>query len=255
MKKPGILIISHGSRETSWVELVDMAVHQLPLQDRIPVAVSFLEIVENRLIQDGIDALEQQGVTDIVVIPLFVSSGSTHVDEIAFALGAKKTADCETDLVPFRIEANIHYGVPMDDDTDVANMIWDKAKVQSVNPKREVILIVGHGSIYDQFRQRWEDGMSLLVGKIRNISTMVNVDYALLNPDSVIDKMSYWQTDQGYDVIVVPLFLSEGYFTSNVIPQRLDGFDYRYTGKALLPHPLLTHWLNKQIYAMLQKIK
>ncbi|WP_438349247.1 sirohydrochlorin chelatase [Paenibacillus sp. FA6] len=255
MKSPGILIISHGSRESSWVELVDEAVNQLPLQDTIPVAVSFLELVDGRLIQDGINSLEEQGVTDIVVIPLFVSSGSTHVDEIAYALGVKETADCDTDLAPFHIQANIHYGVPMDDDTDVAQMIWDKVRNQSVEHEREVILLVGHGSIYDQFRQRWERGISSLAAKVREISDVAAVDYALLNPDSVKERMAYWQSEQGYEVIVFPLFLSEGYFTQKVIPRRLDGFEYRYSGEALLPHPLLTHWIGRQIYAMLQMIK
>lgn len=255
MKSPGILIISHGSRESSWVELVDEAVNQLPLQEPIPVAVSFLELVNGRLIQDGINYLEEQGVTDIVVIPLFVSSGSTHVDEIAYALGVKETPDCDTDRAPFHIQANIHYGVPMDDDADVAQMIWDKVRYQFTEHERKVILLIGHGSIYDQFRQRWEQGISSLSAKVQRISDVAAVDYALLNPDSVKQRMAYWQNERGYEVIVFPLFLSEGYFTQNVIPRRLDGFQYRYSGEALLPHPLLTHWIGKQIYAMLQMIK
>jgi sirohydrochlorin ferrochelatase len=255
VSSPGILIISHGSRESSWVELVDDAVNQLSLRDSIPVAVSFLELVEGRLIQDGIYELEEQGVTDIIVIPLFLSSGSTHVDEIAYALGVKESADCETDLELFHIQANIHYGLPMDDDPDIAQMIWDKVRYQTVQCDREVILLVGHGSIYDQFRQRWEQGISSLAAKVHDISNVAAVDYALLNPESLKERMEYWQSEQGYEVIVFPLFLSEGYFTQNVIPNRLEGFKYRYTGEALLPHPLLTHWIGRQIYAMLQIIK
>lgn len=33
--------------------------------------------------------------------------------------------------------------------------------------------------------------------------------------------------------------MSEGYFTKVVIPQRLEGLDYAYSGQTLLPHPLL----------------
>ncbi|AOZ93600.1 sirohydrochlorin chelatase [Paenibacillus crassostreae] len=261
MVSPGVLIISHGSRESSWVELVDEAVNQLPLQESIPVAVSFLELVQGRLIQDGINQLEAQGVTDIITIPLFVSSGSTHVDEIAYALGVKETADCETDLAPFHIQANIHYGLPMDDDPDIAQMIWDKVRDQvrdqasSSEHGRQVILLIGHGSIYEHFRVRWEQGLSSLASKVKAMSDVVTVDYALLNPDSVKQRMEYWINEQGFEVIVFPLFLSEGYFTQNVIPGRLEEFKYRYTGEALLPHPLLSHWIGKQIYAMLQMIK
>lgn len=255
MCKPGILIISHGSREPSWVALVDEAVNQLPLQDPIPVAVSFLEIVEGRLIQDGISHLEKQGVTDIIVIPLFVSSGSTHVDEIAYALGVKESADCDTDLEPYHIQVNIHYGVPMDDDPDVAQMVWDKVRDLSVNREQEVILLVGHGSVYEGFRERWEKGISSLAVKVQAISGVSSVDYALLNPNSVQERMEYWQREFGYDVIVAPLFLSEGYFTRNVIPERLNGQSYRYSGQALLPHPLVSQWMGRQVHSMLQSFK
>ena len=77
MKKPGVLIISHGSQEKTWVESVDDAISRLNLPDTLPVEAGFLELVEGRLIQDGINRLEAQGVTDLLVVPLFVSSGST----------------------------------------------------------------------------------------------------------------------------------------------------------------------------------
>ncbi|MEC0093436.1 sirohydrochlorin chelatase [Paenibacillus macquariensis] len=252
MCRPGVLIISHGSREPNWVALVDESVNQLPLQDTIPVAVSFLEIVEGRLIQDGIHLLEEQGVTDIIVIPLFVSSGSTHVDEIAYALGVKEMADCDTDLEPYHIQANIHYGKPMDDDDDVAQMVWDKVRSLCVDVDQQVILLIGHGSIYEGFRERWEKGISSLALKVQAISG-VRVDYALLNPNSLQERTEYWQREYGYQVIVAPLFLSEGYFTRNVIPERLKGLSYRFSGQALLPHPLISQWIGRQVQVMLQR--
>ncbi len=47
----GVLIISHGSRNREWVRLVD-------------------------------EAVERMSVTEMIVVPLFVSSGSKHVEEI-----------------------------------------------------------------------------------------------------------------------------------------------------------------------------
>ncbi|AIQ11218.1 sirohydrochlorin chelatase [Paenibacillus durus] len=251
---PGVLIISHGSRDTSWVAIVDEGVSELSLREDLPVAVSFLELVEGRSIQDGIDALEGQGVTDILVIPLFVSSGSTHVDEIAYALGAKDEPEKETDLQPFRVTARVHYGDPVDDDPDIAVMVWDKIRELSVNPARETILLVGHGSVHAGFRQRWERGMSSLAECVRRVSGIAAADYALLSPDSVGDKVRYWR-EQGHEVLVAPIFLSEGYFTKNVIPGRLQGLIYKYTGKTLLPHPLLPHFIAAQVVEMLKRLR
>ena len=72
-------------------------------------------------------------------------------------------------------------------------------------------------------------------------------DYALLNPDSVRSKMRYWSEQRGMDVIVAPLFLSAGYFTKVTIPKRLEGLAHRYSGEALLPHPLAARWMSQQI--------
>jgi len=253
MAQPGVLVISHGSREQGWVSLVDEAVGKLAALMDMPVVASYLELVEGRLIQDGITALEDQGVTDIVVIPLFVSSGSTHVDEIAYAIGAKAAPELETDLEPFRVRAAVHFGTPMDDHPDIAAMVWDKVSELSVQPEKEVILLVGHGSRHDGFRRRWEEGMSRLAGRVGALSG-TSVDYALLSPGNVREKALQWK-ERGCEVIAAPLFLSEGYFTEVVIPDRIQGLSCRYSGKTLLPHPLLSHWMESQAHLMIQSLK
>lgn len=250
----GVLVISHGSPDPHWVALVDeavaMAAADLPVE--LPVEAAFLEIVEGRLIQDGIDRLEEKGVTDLIVIPLFVSSGSTHIDEIAYALGVKSTPEKETDLTRFRLSARVFFGDPIDDGPVIAQMIWDKIKELSLRPEREVLLLVGHGSVHDGFRQRWERGISSLAERTGKLSGLAHADYALLNPDSVREKVSLWSEARGLDVLVAPLFLSAGYFTKNAIPSRLEGLTYRYSGDALLPHPLLARWMSGQILNIME---
>ncbi|GIO33592.1 MULTISPECIES: sirohydrochlorin chelatase [Paenibacillus] len=253
MRKRGVLIISHGSREQAWVDLVDGAIHQLPLRGDLPVAASFLEIVEGRLIQDGIDQLESQGVTDILVIPLFVSSGSTHVNEIAYALGVLDAPSFDSDLEPFRVSATIHYGSPIEHGPFVAEMLWDKIRPVSRNPEREALVLIGHGSSYESFRKRWENGFERLADQVRDIGGFAASDVALLRPDNVRAKVEYWQKERGMQTIAAPVFLSEGYFIREVIPKRLEGLSYLYSGKALLPHPLLTAWIDQQVQDWLKK--
>ncbi|MCH1639882.1 cobalamin biosynthesis protein CbiX [Paenibacillus timonensis] len=251
VRKPGVLVISHGSPDEHWVALVEAAVAEaaVDLPAGLPLACAFLETVEGRLmIQDGIDRLESQGVTDMIVIPLFVSSGSTHIDEIAYALGVKDTPEKETDLERFRVSARVFFGDPIDDGPLVAAMVWDKVKRLSVRPEQEVLLLVGHGSVHPGFLQRWERGMASLAAQAGELAGLAGgADYALLNPDSVRSKMRYWSEQRGMDVIVAPLFLSAGYFTKVTIPKRLEGLAHRYSGEALLPHPLAARWMSQQI--------
>ena len=116
MRKYGVLVISHGSRDEGWVQLVEDAVNAVRMPANVPMYASYLELVEGRLIQDGIDQLSKgQGVTDIIVVPLFVSSGSTHIDEISYALGVIAEPLLETDMEPLDIKARIHFTSPIDD--------------------------------------------------------------------------------------------------------------------------------------------
>ncbi|NIK69652.1 CbiX/SirB N-terminal domain-containing protein [Paenibacillus sp. BK720] len=255
--KPGILVISHGSREAEWVRLVDEAVAAAaasPHVQGVPVYSSFLEIVEGRLIQDGIDALEEQGVTDLFVLPLFISSGSTHVDEIGQAFGLPPVAELEGNLGTFRVNARVHYGMPIDDDPDIAELLLSNIKPLSVHPEVETVMLVAHGSREKVFHERWQHGLNLLAERLRKLGGFASSRTAMLLPDQAADHLRALQEERPNEaVIVVPLFLSKGYFTNTVIPSRLQGLAYRYNGQAMLPHPAIERWLERRMTAWLQE--
>ncbi|MEC0269736.1 sirohydrochlorin chelatase [Paenibacillus anseongense] len=248
MSKVGVLVISHGSRDKGWVDLVDEAVSAVHMPEGMPIYASYLELVEGRLIQDGIYSLEAQGVTDIIVVPLFVSSGSTHIDEISYALGVIEEPLLETDMEPFEIKARIHFTSPIDDDPVIAEIMYAKIKELSEAPTQEIVLLIGHGSQEDGFHQKWLQGLEQLAERLKALGGFDEADIAMLLPDQVHAKMTEWAVKKpGHAVIVAPLFLSEGYFTRQVIPSRLKGFAYIYNGRALLPSPLISKWMEKQI--------
>ncbi|WP_219835349.1 sirohydrochlorin chelatase [Paenibacillus sp. R14(2021)] len=267
--KPGILVISHGSREAGWVRLVDdaaMAVaaseacsSSVPGGNQVPVVSSFLEIVDGRLIQDGIDRLTAEGVTELYVLPLFVSSGSTHVDDIAQAFGmAPVAAGRPGELEPFRIPqgVRVRFGLPIDDDADIAELLLGNIASLSSAPARERLLLVAHGSREAVFHGRWRAGMTQLAERLRALGGFAGADIAMLLPNQAACKLRALQRRySGEDFLVVPLFLSEGYFTSTVIPKRLEGLAYRYNGRALLPNPAIARWMERQIRAWLAELE
>lgn len=249
-KRPGILVVSHGSREDNWIKLVDEAVNSAATGAGVPVVSSFLEIVEGRLIQDGIDELERQNVTDLFVLPLFISSGSTHVDEIGQAFGYAPLSDLLGDLGEFRVnvDVSVTYGKPIDDDAEIAELLLANIAELSVKPEREALLLIGHGSKEPVFHERWKVGLAGLAERLRGLGGYARAEGAMLLPDMAVDRLKMLQAeDPGRAVIVVPLFLSPGYFTNHVIPTRLSGLTYRYNGKAMLPHPAIVRWLKRQM--------
>lgn len=282
--KPGVLVISHGSREADWVRLVDEAVAAVAGSDvlrrgfagiktqvrtgasmqstigreSVPVVSSFLEIVDGRLIQDGINQLEAEGVSDLYVLPLFVSSGSTHVDDIAQAFGQPPvSAKREGELERFclRESTRVHFGLPIDDDADIAELLLSNIRELSSSPEQERLLLVAHGAREAGFHERWRQGMTRLAERLQELGGFAGADIGMLLPNQAACVMKALQRKYaGKAVIVVPLFLSAGYFTQTVIPERLEGLTYRYNGRAMLPHPCVARWMERQIADWLEGI-
>jgi sirohydrochlorin ferrochelatase len=251
----GVLVISHGSRNVEWVRLVDNAVGQLAQALDVPVISSFLELVDGRLIQDGIDALERVGVTEMIVVPLFVSSGSTHVEAISWALGARRDCRCETDLHPFRLKARVWMCAPIDADEDIVDILLERIAPLSLDPAKELVLVVGHGSVLNGFHQLWRRVLEEVAERLRDQGGFAAADGVMLLPDQVWWKMKVWRKRlPELGVVVAPLFVSEGYFTAKVIPSRFEGYDVRYNGRALLPHPLLSRWLKRRVQEKMKEL-
>ncbi|MDI4648083.1 sirohydrochlorin chelatase [Cohnella hashimotonis] len=253
--RPGVLVISHGSREPGWVAQVEEAVAEArsKLPADLPVAASYLELVEGRLIQDGVRALEAQGVTDIYALPLFVSSGSTHVDEIGWALGAYAEPRRETDLEPVEVMARLTYGQPIGSDPQIARVLADKLGARSREPAAECVLLIGHGSDEPWFYEAWRRELEGLAAELARIGGFAGADAALLRPDETAARIAglrerYPQAR----LLAVPVFLSEGYFTSSAVPGRLAGQDIDYAESALLPHPQIGEWIVHRARAWLE---
>lgn len=251
MKKSGVLIIGHGSSNASWVALVDEAVSKLDVS--VPVVACFLEMVQGRLIEDGIRSLEQQDVTHIVAVPLFVASGSTHIDEIGYMLGVHQSTQLAEEIGRIETSAEIVYCSPMDDHPLIVEILLERVRELSVNPSSEVLLLVGHGADDGEYHRKWEEVLQRIALTIRQRLGFKGASYGTLHPDNIAKRAR--AVSRKNRMIVLPLFLSEGYFTKRVIPSRLDGSSYVYNGKTYLPHPAVTQWMQDVIEKELQLVK
>ncbi|PWV95298.1 sirohydrochlorin ferrochelatase [Paenibacillus cellulosilyticus] len=263
---PGILVISHGSRLAEWVKLVDesaqeaadavaqqLAADGSSLQSdgkQVLFEASYLELVEGRLIQDGVDRLAAAGVTDLFVLPLFISSGSTHVEDISQSFGFPRAVPSyEGDMEPFHVPEGIKVtmGVPIDDDEEIAQRLWSNLQELSDNPPKESLLLIAHGNDLSEFYERYEQGMRMLAERVRALGGLARARTAMLLPNEAADVLGEMLEEQPQEaVLVAPLFLSSGYFTKTVIPSRLTGHNYRYNGKALLPDSAVARWMVRQ---------
>jgi sirohydrochlorin cobaltochelatase len=244
-----VLVIAHGSPDPDWNRLVEHTVRQTKLN--LPVRIAFLGSVENRGIPDEVKRLERTGVRTIICVPLFVTTGSTHVSEIQYMLGVLRSTGLETSVRPISLRARIIWCPPLEDHVMVERILADRVKEMSLHPSREELLLIGHGSDLPGFRERWESLLQRLAVRLQQTFGFRAASYATLRPDTVTERASAMGRNRR--LLVLPLFVSQGYFTRRVIPDRLGAALYEYSGKTYLPHPLMAQWIEQTVQEALQQ--
>lgn len=245
-RKEGVLVIAHGSPNQEWNQSVEEAVEAVQLG--LPISVGYLESVAGQSIVDGVRGLEAEGVERIRVIPLFVSSGSTHLEEIRYALGVVDHSRVKTDLQRIGPRAEIRWGPAMDAHPLVQRILEDRVRSLSESPCEESLLLVAHGSDKTGFREKWEKGLATLAERFRVSFGFGTVDYAMLRVGDTRCKAE--RMSQEKRLLVLPVFLSRGYFTDVILRRELEGIPCAYRGETYLPHPLVSRWIEETLGQM-----
>lgn len=249
--KTGFLIIAHGSKKHEWVRRIDYLIDELSqaIQSEnknrliIAIEVAYLEHVPMRSITDGINELLNEKVEHIVAIPLFISSGSSHMNDIYYCL-REAACPCPIEIMQ-----------PMNDHPLVISMILDRIQQLSQNEQQESVLIVGHGSAGERQIYMWNIMLQSIVYQLRQRTAFKHIDYATLMPQTLTQQIIRFCRDS--HVLIIPAFISEGYFTQKVIPNLLIEehlwSHISYNGKTYVPHPNVFRWLDYQIQNYIER--
>lgn len=286
----GVLVLAHGGSE-EWNETVIEAAEPLKKEHKVEVAFGMANYVT---MYHGIKALEEQDVSKIAVIQLFISSYSPIIRQNRYLLGKrdslperpmplmhhideyKEMMNIEEDsaehssgdhrfympenLQPITTEAEIALAPPLDDHPVVAEILNKRIRELSTDPASETVLLVAHGPNAEDDNEKWIDTMERLSQKIQSAQEEKGTPYKQIFSLTVRDDASeavfeqakaqlrtlVRQSAQNGDVIVVPLFLSSG-GREQAVAERLEGLDYKWSGKTLLPDPLITDFLQQSV--------
>jgi sirohydrochlorin ferrochelatase len=252
----GVLVVAHGST-SEWCDSIRSAVADANL-DGYPVEIGFLENVDNETIPDAVERLDEQGVTRIVAVPMFISSSSGHISEIEYILGLTDDAP-EEGLVQADTDAEIIFTDAMNDHSFIAEVIADRAAKLIADADNETVVIVFHGTT-DEHLEGWIKSSSSLADKTKLILrhsmgiTVEDVRYCFINVngDATDYKIGNVVSDVSHTShpVVIPAFVGEGYYTNTKIPSLLSGMDYSYPEKgerSLIPHSRIGDWLEATV--------
>ncbi len=296
-EKYGILVIAHGSPGEDWCSPVRDAVAEVDLP--YPVELGFLEFVPNETINDAVEKLDHARVTKIIAIPLFISSHSSHIQEIEYVLGLREMLPTmsehvvvegvemersvvvmgdgyaishvpvetgadgvmramghpgeEEELIPVETDAEIVLTGAMDDHWLVAGIVADRTADLVADPENETLVLVAHGTDEEDNFGGWVHSTSSLADQARlklaywsdPAIGLAGTEAAFIHHNETLHPEFTLRpiVENAADPVVVPLMVSEGYFTGRKIPGLLENLTYAYDGKALTSHPNVAEWI------------
>ena len=273
----GILLLAHGGSEEWNGRVTELAAKVGATR---PTEVAF-GMATRASIQGAVDRLVTRGVSEIVAVPLFVSSWSTVITSTEYLLGLRTDApaalavfaktnhapapastsnaahvhDTHTDVdgtTPVASPVPVRMTAALNDHPITAEILASRARAISRDPAREVVIIVAHGPNEDEDNHRWLADMAALARRITQTEKFAAVEYLTLRddaPEPVRDAATEQlratvrrQLAAGRRALVVPLLISFGGIESGV-RQRLEGLDYTMTASALMPDDRLVSWV------------
>lgn len=271
--RSGVLLLAHGG-SPEWNERVASVAATVDPHHPVEVAMG---MASRGTIEAAVHRLAARGVTDIVAVPLFVSSWSSVIRSTEYLLGLRP--DAPADLALF---AKMHHGAhgehgagghcaPPCDPTSpvpmplpvrmtpalnrhplVGGILADRAREISTAPEQEAVVLVAHGPVPDDDNSRWLADMAELAGHVRRAAPFAAV-HALTVRDDADAALKQQATEQlravvtaessrGRRVLIVPHLLSFGGIERG-IRERLAGLPYVMAGRALAPDPRLAQWV------------
>lgn len=262
----GTLIVAHGGGP-EWNAQVE-AVARL-VDTGGPVEVSFLmgPGAATARFQDAVSRLVEAGATEIVVVPVLVSSHSGHYEQIRYLAGEVDTLS-ETMLHHLhmagieRAETNVPMRVAgaMDDAPEMAAVLTDRAKALAPEGRNRALMLVGHGPNSAEDNAAWMVNLRRVAEEVKRKSGFREVRVGLVRDDapapvraeavrSVRETIELLRELTGAPVVVVPILVSTGQISEEKIPSDLEGLAIDYDGQALLPHPQIARWIENRVRA------
>ncbi|WP_171032908.1 sirohydrochlorin chelatase [Fodinibius saliphilus] len=187
-----------------------------------------------------------------------------HKDEYLAMVGKENTDSSQLvhgmlipeNLQPLEIDAKVTMTPALDDHDLVAQILHDRIIKLSEEPSNETVVIAGHGPNRGKDNIKWVENMESLTRKVqdfqKNKGEGFKQIFALTVRDDANEQIHEQakqqfrnvvrQTGHFGDVIVVPLFLSSG-GREHAVAKRLEGLEFKWSGEALLPHPLVSDFL------------
>ena len=162
-KKLGVLLVSHGSHSEQWREMLmkiedDVRPNLLECEVIDGIRSAFMEYTEPS-IATRLKEFDEEGYSDVVVVPILLTVSSHSFDDIPAIMGQKedvKTLDAlrEEGIEIYKPRANVTVAPLLDFPDTLEKNVAGRIRDMSTKPDQEGVVLVAYGS--EPYNDEWE---------------------------------------------------------------------------------------------------
>ncbi len=263
-ERPAAIVVAHGA-EVEWNDRVREIAGLAETGGPVEVAFLMGPEAEARPFQEVVAGLVAGGASEVVVVPLLVSSHSGHYDQLRWLAGE---IDSLSGYMAHHLEmagitrpadpARVRLAAALDDAPELADVLADRGLALAESPQAQALFLIGHGPNSAEDNARWMANLRSVADRVGRVTGFRDVKLGLVRDDApaevraeavrAIREMIALQRElTGRPVVVVPILVSEGRVSREKFPADLEGLDVVYSGEPILPHPALARWIARRV--------
>jgi sirohydrochlorin ferrochelatase len=262
--KVGTILIAHGA-DAEWNGKVETVAGLARTGGPIEVSYLMGDGAATHRFQDAARKLVAEGATEIVVVPLLVSSYSGHYDQIRYLAGQTDSIDDMmmhhlhmSGIARADVKVPVHLANAIDDSPEVARVLAERALKIATAPHEQAVFIIGHGPNSAEDHAAWMKNLRPIADSLKAITGARDVKIGLVRDDApaevraeavreVREVILLQNALTRKPVVVVPVLISTGSVSRVKLPADLADLPIVYSGEALLPHPGLARWVESRV--------
>ncbi len=173
-KKIAVLLVSHGSRSATWraalTDLGERVRGPILAEGKVTTVTSaFMEYTEPS-IATRLTELDGAGVTDVIVVPIFLTVSPHTFDDIPTLIGQKDDPESIAHLKVEKIEryrpkARTHLTPPLDFTDLLRKNVARRVAALSSHPAEEGLVLIAYGD--ETYEKQWVDLLTDVAATVR----------------------------------------------------------------------------------------
>lgn len=260
-QKIGLLLVNHGSHSKTWRQaLLDL---ETRVCERIlsggsieGIKTAHMEYTEPS-IASQMKAFDNEGFSDVIIVPIFLTISSHSFDDIPTILGQKDDPETIRELQEENIErytakARTHLTPLLDFSNTLPKNVLRRSKELSVNPEREGLVLIGYGdSAYDK---EWRGLFDKVADHVKQGVGIGEHTYGWCghlvhyNPEETTKAIDAVLQKKDVAIVVPVLVAYDEMFQKNIIGRGIEnvanyGEKVLYNADAILPDADIENWV------------